>query len=116
MRESTEHLILQFCESSKKHFAATMAGDFRSANKEVDKIQSLYLKIKAQGAEARELLISVALQGENPEAVFAATYSLTHDPDRSMKALKRLSKSPGFLGFQARESMKRWEREEGDLD
>lgn len=93
-----------------------MTGDFRAANRAADRIHSVFLKIKALGVGAREALIQVALEGETAEAAFAATYSLNYDAGRSANALKRLAKVKGFLGFQARETLKRWQNGEGDLD
>lgn len=116
MKKSIDTLVAQFRAGANAHFAATLAGNYRKTNMEADKIHSTFLKLKEAGDEAREALIQLTLEGETPQAVMAATYSLKYDAKRSMEALKRLSKDRGMLGFKAEQALKRWQSGEWRLE
>jgi hypothetical protein len=110
-----DELIETFTAASRRHFVATVEGDYKIANREVDRINEAFLKLRELGPDAREALILVAASSD-AAAVMAAAYSLKYDPERSLKALKRLSRDSGLLGFKAAQAIKRWKSGEWQLE
>lgn len=116
MSENIDELVEAFAAASRRHFQATEEGDYETANREVDRIGEVFLKLRACGAEAREALMQLAMRGSDAAAEMAAAYSLKYDPDRSLSVLKRLSKDSGILGFKASQAIKRWKSGEWHLE
>ena len=116
MNEEIVDLIERFAAASRKHYDATMEGDYETANQQADHVHETFLKLREKGTEAREALLGIGTEGDDAAAVMAATYSLKYAPDRSLRALKRLSADSGILGFQASEAIKRWKAGEWRLE
>lgn len=116
MSEAIHDLVTAFVEASRRHYQATLDGDYKVANREVDQINELFSKVRERGPEAREALVQIATSADDAAAVMAAAYSLKYDPERSLLALKRLSKSSGILGFKASQAIKRWTSGEWQLE
>lgn len=109
-------LTKQFEESARKHYAATMQGDYRAVSREAKKTEKIFLRIRELGPSAREALLQLALASEPEVAVRAAAYSLKYSPEQSLQILSQISKDRGMLGFGAEQAIKRWKSGEWNLE
>jgi hypothetical protein len=109
MQRKIDSLIQSFVLYTENHHKATLAGDWREANKNARKRHKIFLNIIRIGDEAREALFALTKSEIDCIALMAATYSLKYKTEGAIEILKRLSKRNGLVGFEAQQSIKRWE-------
>jgi hypothetical protein len=114
--QSIEKLIERFTTAAKKHFTASLAGDWRSANKEAKVIRKTARQIFDLGEDARKALLAQTDNEDLYVSALAAVYSLKFSPDKSISILTKISKEPGLVGFEAKQALLRWEQGEWMLD
>lgn len=101
-------LLTVFIDSAIKHQTLSLV-EWKSANKEARKLQKIFLELKSLGQPGREALLGLVSHKDLSVSLMAAVCSLKYNPDKSLKALRRLVKEHGFIGFQAEQAIKRWE-------
>lgn len=101
-------LLAAFIDSAIKHQTLSLV-EWKSANKEARKLQKIFLELKSLGQPGREALLGLVSHKDLSVSLMAAVFSLKYNPDKSLKALRKLVKEHGFIGFQAEQAIKRWE-------
>lgn len=101
--------VNDFVQAAKKHYAATMTGDHESANRQAKELHKAFQNIVALGSDARDALLAKTNDDDAAVAAMAAVYSLKHNTERSLTALKRIAADPGLIGLEAQQALKRWE-------
>ena len=110
-----QELLDKFIQAAKKHQDSSLV-DWRTANAEAKKLQQVFLELTHGGQVAREALLRLVDSEECAVSLMAAVYSLKYNPVKSLAALKKLEKQPGFIGFQAEQAIKRWEEGSWQLE
>ena len=105
-------LIAEFAAAARKHYEATMQGNWQETNKQAKRVASIFREIVDNGESARQALLALADSEDLAVAKTAAAFSLKYDPEQAGTVLRRIAKEPGMIGFVAEQALKRWE--EGD--
>lgn len=109
-------LVERFTAAARKHFTASLAGDWRSANREAKVIRKIANHIFDLGEDARKALLAQTDNEDLYVSTLAAAYSLKFSPDKCLAILTKISKEPGLIGFEAKQALLRWEQGEWMLD
>lgn len=109
-------LINLFTQSSQLHYQASLDGDFRTANKQVSKINKIHKSLIKFGQDGRDALLALVEDKDPSVAAMAAAYSLKHNPETCIRVLKCLSSRPDLLGFQAKHALIRWNKGEWKIE
>jgi len=96
-----------FEEAAQKHAEATKEGDYKTGNKNYDKVIKAVYYLKEQGS------IDELLQYLNHSAcgvrLIAATFLLPKHEKRGVEVLNEISKSSGFFSFIAETTLNEWQ-------
>lgn len=103
-----QKLLTNFSLAAKKHYDAQLLGDWKTANSQAKKFDSAFLELIKLGEDGRQALLTLIDSDELAVATMAATYSLKYSTEKALSVLARIAKEPGFIGFQAEQSIKRW--------
>lgn len=115
-RQAYKKLVDDFAEAAEKSYEAMQQGDWAENNKWVKKQVTAFRRITELGTPARDELLRL-LNHENPViAKSAATFSLKYATERSVAVLKRIAEEPGMLGFEAQQSLLRWQEGSWQLE
>jgi hypothetical protein len=109
MDDQIENLIQDFVRFTENHYKATIVGDWREANKNAKKVHKTFLHIVKLGIEGREALLALTENESSYVALMAATYSLKYNTEKALATLKKFTNTPGFAGFGAQQTIKRWD-------
>jgi hypothetical protein len=97
-----------FEEAATKHAEATMQGDYKTGNKNYDKVVKVVSYLKAQDS------IDELLQYLNHDIVgirlAAATYLLPKYEKKGIEVLEGISKSSDFFSFIAETTLNEWRK------
>ncbi len=104
-----EELIKVFADAAKTQHMARNSNDWRTANKETKKMIKAFRKICDIGPSARDALLALTDEEDSYVALNAANFSLKHNPEKAIRALKRIAMQPGVIGFEAQMAIKHWE-------
>jgi hypothetical protein len=114
--QKVEELIEEFTQAAKSHYVASLAGDWRTANKEVAKIRKTIKRLRSLGENARVALLAQTDSQDLSVSSMAAVYSLKYAPEKSISVLTRIAKEPGLIGFEAEQALQRWKEGEWNLE
>ena len=114
--QMVEELIEKFVQAAKSHYVASLAGDWRTANKEAAKIRKTIKTLRSHGENAREALLAQTDNQDLSVSAMAAAYSLKYAPEKSISVLIRIAKEPGLIGFEAGQALQRWKEGEWNLE
>jgi len=114
--QRVEDLIKSFTHASKRHYQASFAGDWMSANIEADNIRRITNQLFDLGEDARRALLAQTENDDLYVSALTAVYSLKYSPEKSISVLNKISKEPGLIGFEAKQALLRWEEGEWRLD
>ncbi len=103
-----QKLLTSFSLAAKKHFDAQLSGDWKTANSQAKKFDNAFLELITLGEDGRKALLNLLDSDELAVATMAATYSLKYSKVKALSVLTRITKESGFIGFQAEQSIKRW--------
>jgi hypothetical protein len=106
--EDIEKLEQQYRGYAEAHGAATLNGDYKSANKNYGKLIAVLAALRKAGSDGHSAL--ARLSGDTNEAVacWAATHSLPFDEGTALSVLERLSERTGPMGFNAKMVVQQW--------
>lgn len=97
-----------FEEAATKHAAATKEGDYKTGNKNYDKVVKAVSYLKEQGS------IDELLQYLNHDMVgirlAAATFLLPKHEKKGIEVLETISKSSDFFSFIAETTLSEWRK------
>jgi hypothetical protein len=114
--QTSKQLAERFAEAAEKSFDAVQRGAWAENNRWVKKQVAAFKRITELGIPARDALLEL-LDDENLViAKSAAVFSLEFAPERSILVLERISREPGFLGFEARQALARWQEGSWQLE
>jgi hypothetical protein len=105
---TVEGLIELFTQAAKRHYVASLAGDWRTANKEAVLIRETIRRLRNLGEPAREALLAQTDNQDLSVSSLAAVNSLKYAPEKSISVLTRIAKEPGLIGFEAKQALQRW--------
>lgn len=101
-------LLEKFTLSTLNHFNASLAGDWKTANREVAKIRKITKNIRDFGDVGRDALLSLTNNPNSAVSAMAAMYSIKYAPEKSLSVLVKISQEPGLIGFEAGQAIQRW--------
>jgi hypothetical protein len=113
---TVDGLIERFSQAAKRHYVASLAGDWRTANKEAVLIRETIQRLRNLGEPARDALLAQTDNQDLSVSSLAAVYSLKYAPDKSISVLTRIAKEPGLIGFEAKQALQRWVEGQWNLD
>ena len=113
---SLSHLARSFAEHVLAQNAAIERGDAAAGNRHARKYIAAWEALRAFGAQGRDALLPLLDDPRPSIAVMAAAFLLRHAPDRSLAVLRAWAGTPGFPGFEAQETLSRWEDGSWQLD
>jgi len=113
--QKVEELIREFNRAAKSHYEASLAGNWRIANKEAATIRKVVLSLRSLGEKGTEALLAQTDHENLCISSMAAVYSLKYAPEKSISVLTRIAKDPGLSGFEAEQALQRWKEGEWDL-
>jgi hypothetical protein len=116
IQKQTDRLITDFVEATKKHYEATMAGNWRETNKQAKRIRKAFQGIKSAGENARQALLAQTENQDLAVASMAAAYSLKYSTKQAQTILQHIAEEPGIIGFGAQQALQRWEEGDWHLD
>jgi hypothetical protein len=103
-----QKLIATFAEEARKHYDATMRGDWRQTNQHAKRIAVTFHAVTDVGNNARDALLRLTEDQDDAVASMAALYSLKYATSKALAALSRISKRSDLLGFEAQQAIQRW--------
>jgi hypothetical protein len=114
-RITTEPLIEGFSKHASLQQTFMLEGNWRKANEQIKKINSIFEKIKAIGA--REELLKL-IESEKPEvAILAATYSMKYNPERCLAKMEELHRLQiPHISSHAMYAIQNWKSNEWYID
>ena len=116
MKKTVQNLIEDFAQYVIKQNKYIGMGDWKTGNKYAKKYIKCFKAINDIGDKAKNEML-VLLNHENDSVrTMAATFLLRFNTERAIGVLREISKKSGITGFEARESIKRWEEGSWDLD
>jgi hypothetical protein len=115
-QKQVDKLITDFVEAAKKHYEATMVGNWRETNKQAKRIRKVFQGIKSAGENARQALLAQTENQDLAVASMAATYSLKYGTQQAQMVLQHIASEPGIIGFGAQRALQRWEEGDWHLD
>ena len=98
----------QYRSYAEAHGAATQKGDYKSANKNHDKLMVVLAAIRKVGSEGESALVRLSNDPNEAVSCWAATHSLPFDEVAALKVLERLSERTGPMGFNAKMVVQQW--------
>lgn len=107
--EELNELVTTFAQAASQHYVFTQAGKRRDINREADKIDDAYRKIKNYGDEGKQALLKLLDSNDLAVATMAAAYCMHFAPQECKIVLKRALKDPGILGLGAKYALKRFD-------
>ncbi len=117
MTEKTvEELIIKFTKAAKSHYEASLAGNWRTANKEAANIRKTIMLLRNLGENGKKALLAQTDNQDLPVAAMAASFSLKYATEKSISVLSRIAKEPGLVGFEAEQALHRWNEGEWHLE
>lgn len=111
-----DELINKFTLAAKRHYEASLVGDWKTANQNAVVIRQIVRKLNGLGEEARKALLDQTKNQEPSVSAMAAVYSLEYAPEESVKVLTEIAKGPDLIGFEATQALQRWKEGEWNLD
>jgi len=114
--QKVEELIEKFTQAAKSHYAASLAGDWRTANREAETIRDTMKVLRSLGENARKALLDQTDSQDLSVSSMAAVYSLKYAPEKSISVLTRIAKETGLIGFEAEQALQRWKEGEWNLE
>lgn len=103
-----QQLISQFALCSRKHYTASVSGSWKEMNRNAKCLSEMHKALVALGDPGRQALLTLASDTDASVRLMAATFSLGYAPDLCVQVLQNLATYPGFLGFDAKQTIKRW--------
>ncbi len=116
MEKKINNLVDKFAESVLRQSECLNKGDWKSGNKHAKNYIKSFNEICKIGDIAKEQLKELFQHENDNVRAMAATFLLKYDTDASLEILNEIAKKPGIVGFEAQESIKRWEEGAWDLD
>lgn len=107
-----EDIILKYRAYAITHGAATLAGDYKVANKSHDKLVALVPFIRGYGKNGEVALALLAEDSDDAVACWAATHLLKVDEMKATTVLRRLAGKGGPIAFNAEMVLKQWRKGE----
>lgn len=104
-----QKIVAMFADATRKHYEATMRGDWRQTNKHAKRIATAFRSITETGEEARNALLQLAQSDDDVVASMAAAFSLKYATEEAKLTLRRIAKRNDLLGFEAEQALQRWE-------
>ena len=114
--EKVEELIEKFSQAAKSHYVVSVAGDWRTANRNAAIIRKTVKSLNNLGENARKALLAQTDNQDLSVSAMAAVYSLKYAPEKSVYTLTKIAKETGLIGFEAEQALQRWEEGEWKLD
>ncbi len=111
-----DELINKFSLAARRHYEASLVGDWNTANQNAVVIRHIVKKLNSFGEEGRKALLDQTENQEPSVSAMAAVYSLKYDPEKSVNVLTEIAKEPGLIGFEAIQALQRWKEGEWKLD
>ncbi len=111
-----DKLVAHFVKAARKHYEATMTGNWRETNKQAKRIRKAFQGIRKIGENARQALLAQTENQDLAVASMAATYSLKCNTQQAQTVLQRIAKEPGIIGFEAQQALQRWKEGDWHLD
>jgi hypothetical protein len=107
--ERLDRLLRRFAVAARAHHEAVDSMDAERAETQARVIAALYEAVVREGEKGKESLLNLVDSLDPIVAGMAAVYSIRLDTRRCLKALHRVAKEPGLLGFRAEMAIERWE-------
>lgn len=111
-----QKLIDTFAAETRKHYVATLKGDWKQTNKHAEEISTAFQAITQIGEEARNALLQLAMGEDEVVASMAATYSLKYAPNEAVLVLNQIARRSNLLGFEAAQALQRWQERTWQLE
>ncbi len=112
MKKSIEDVIQNYKNLAIAHGKATLAGDYKAANKNHDKLISLVPMIRDYGKEGVAALARLAEDADDAVVCWSATHLLKSNEAKAIAALNRLTAKSGPMAFNAEMVLKQWKKGE----
>jgi hypothetical protein len=103
-----QQLINQFALCSREHHTATVSGNWKEVNRNARCLSEMHKALVALGDPGRQALLTLVSDTDASVRLMAATFSLGYAPDLCVQVLQNLATYPGLLGFDAKQTIKRW--------
>lgn len=115
-KHTKEDLVELFRSAAARHFTASLAGDYRSANREATTISQSFRQLKDIGDEGYQALMTL-LEDENKAVeTMAAAYLLKYATDVAISVLRKNAQDEGLIGFKSQQALERWREGDWHLD
>ena len=107
--EMVSDLVTAFAQAAARHYAFTQAGRYRDINREADKIDAAYRKLKSYGDKGKQALLKLLDDADLAVSSMAAAYCMHFAPQECKRVFQRVAKDPGILGLEAQYALKRFD-------
>jgi hypothetical protein len=98
----------QYRSYAEAHGVASQKGDYKSANKNHDKLMGVLAAIRKVGSEGEAALVRLSNDPNQALSCWAATHSLPFNEVAALKILEQLSERAGPVGFDAKMVVQQW--------
>lgn len=106
---SVEALVNWYKELAISHGQATIAGDYKAANKAHDLIAAIYRELRFRGSDAQFALLVLLDDSNRRVRCWAAAHALEFAPDQGEKVLVEIAESePGPTRLSAEMTIQEW--------
>jgi hypothetical protein len=111
-----EKFVREFETSVAGQIDAIMRGDRKLAQRFAHRCIRSFEKLLEQGDVGRNALAELFNNNRPDVRATAATFLLKFKTDEAIMVLEEVSRGEGFIPFQAKEALKRWEEGSWSLD
>lgn len=108
MSQDVELLEGKFRQYAEAHGAASEQGDYKTANRNYDKLLGIVAKLRVHGAQGEAALRRLMKDRSDAVAAFAATRSLPFAEADALEVLEAIARKAGAVGFNAEMVIKEW--------
>jgi hypothetical protein len=106
--DQLEEIKNRYIDATTIHGGATLSGDYKLGNKQIDIINDAY-NILHRTEEGKKILKELMSYPNSGVQLWAATHSLPYVPEEAKKILNEIHSKNDLIGFSAGVTLKEWE-------
>lgn len=109
-------LLQMFADAAARNHTASIAGDYRNANRAAKTVAKAFRQLREMGDEGYQALLTLFEHEDKAVSTMAAAYLLRYATDAAVQILQENARDEGLMGFSAQQALERWREGDWHLD